>query len=339
MAKKYVMGMKGVNLTEFFLYEFSRCQFRAFSFIKENHILKLADLTKGANKSISYRMKKYKPNEEMFKYIILKKIYYKSFEILLKHEKLTLDLFKNIFITIIEKEIKTYKKKYHIKKEFEKFKSELFNEAEDYFLLINEFDANNSVDKFITYKINLKEYLEFKFSKINPVYTPNLPIIDWENVNGEPYFILNLINIKADKNGLTIVMTSPLKVIPEMVHRNFYISFIIEYIYYFYPYNDELKKIFNTTQRININKLIVYYPLEKKREEYTFQQINGVLQAVEIARVLRIYLEKLYTRTNDTSLCYECENNEYCFHRTNAKNKTARKFILNSSDNYKELIY
>ncbi len=60
--------MKGVNLTEFFLYEFSRCQFRAFSFIKENHILKLADLTKGANKSISYRMKKYKPNEEMFKY-------------------------------------------------------------------------------------------------------------------------------------------------------------------------------------------------------------------------------------------------------------------------------
>ena len=333
--KKYIVGMNDVELNEFSLYEFSKCQLRSFLFSKKNLVLKLADTSIHANKSKSYKAKMYKPYGKTAKYIILKKIYYKTFEILFKRKKITLEDFKNIASVILEKEFITFYKNGN--DNFEKMKNKIFSELDEHYSIINEFDLSDSIDKFITYKMNIKKYLTFKFSKINPIYTPNLPVIDWENVLGIPYFKLNIINIKLNEKGLSIVITSPLKVIPEMVHRNFLISFVIEYIYYFYEYNQEIKEKMKN-ERIDIYKLIVYYPLEKKREEYSFKNINGVMQALELARMIRIYLERLYFRTNDTSLCKQCENNEYCFHRTSAKNKQARKFILNSSSEYKTII-
>ena len=60
---------------------------------------------------VSFKFLKYVPYEETLQYIVLKKIYFKAFEQIIKKKELNLLNFKKIYITILEKEIEFNKKK------------------------------------------------------------------------------------------------------------------------------------------------------------------------------------------------------------------------------------
>lgn len=329
----YLLSIKDLVLDEYFLYEYVKCQLRAVMFSKKNYVITLNDYN--AKKDKKYKAKQYIHHNETLKYKILKNIYYKTFGVIKKG--INFEEFKNLSILIIQKEIDSNKKKAkYTQTYYDKIQTEIFKELEEHFSIINEFDMSNSIDSFITLKANLRTYLQYRQSCINPKYTPLLVNIDWEQVIGDPLFLLNFINIKKNEDCIDIVMTSPLNIDDELVHRNFYISFIIQYVYYFYP----KEKIIETfgKEKVNINKLIVYYPLKKERKEYSFKNINGVYQDTEIIRILRVILEKLFVRTNNTKECKFCENKEYCLHRTNACNSNAQSFILNNKEKIKKII-
>lgn len=177
----------------------------------------------------------------------------------------------------------------------------------------------------------MREYLTYRESTINFIRPEKVVSIDWDKVEGNPLFLLNFISIKKDDYGISIVMTSPFDIDDDMVHRNFYISFIIQYIYYFYP-KEKILEVFGN-DKPNIDKLIVYYPLKLQRKEYRFRDINGIYSEQEMNAILRVILEKLYIRTYDTRQCRHCENNEFCYHRLNAANSTANKFIFQNEEN------
>lgn len=324
----YLISMKDVLIDEYFLYEYTKCQLRAFMFCKSNYVTDLPDSLK--RKNIKYKFKKYVPYDETLKYKILKNIYYKTFS-LVKEKGINFEEFRNLAILIIEKEIRANKKKAKTRTEtyYEKIQKSIFKELEEHFNLINEYDMSDSIEEFVTLKANLKKYLQYRQGSLNPFYNKYILQINWEEVKGEPLFLLNFINIKKDDDGISIVMTSPLNIIDEMVHRNFYISFVIQYVYYFFP-KEKIREIFGK-EYVNINKLIVYYPLKKERKEYSFKDINGVFQEIEMIRVIYTFLNKLAIRTQDTTMCKHCENKQYCFHRTNAKNSTAQSFVFNKA--------
>lgn len=323
----YLMSMKDVLIDEYFLCEYTRCQLRAFMFCKSNYVTTLCDLNKKKDKK--YRAKKYIPHDDTLKYKILKAIYYKTFSMI--KGGINFEQFKELAILITEKEIKSNKKKAKTRSDayFDKIQKNIFKELEDHFNIINEYDMSESIEEFVTLKANLKKYLEYRRGSLNPYYNKLILEIKWEEVVGEPFFLLNFINIKKDDDGISVVMTSPLNIRDEMTHRNFYISFVIQYIYYFFP-REKIKEIFGE-EYVNVNKLIVYYPLTKERKEYTFKDVNGVFQEIELLRILFVFLNKLAIRTLDTTNCKHCENKDYCFHRTNARNSTAQSFIFNNA--------
>lgn len=321
----YLLSIKDILLDEFFLYEYTKCQLRSVLFAKQNYVGTLLDPL--SKKSSRFKAKRYIPHDETLEYKILKTLYYKAFE-LIDNKGLNFGNFKELAIIIIQKEINAVKRK-NVKRTqayYDNIQKKIFTKLEDHFNLINEFDISNPIDKYITLKANLREYLIYRESTINFIRPEKVVSIDWNQIDGNPLFLLNFICIKKDDFGISIVMTSPFDIEDNMVHRNFYISFIIQYIYYFYP-KDRLFEYFGDTQP-NIDKLIVYYPLKLERKEYKFKDINGVYSEQEMNCMLRVILEKLYTRTYDTSQCKYCENREFCFHRTNAKNHGANTLIF-----------
>ena len=325
----YLMSIDDLVLDEYFLYEYAKCQLRALMFSKKNYVTTLEDARTRTSKR--YKCKMYLHYDYSLKYKILKNIYYKCFSLI--KDGINFEEFKSLSLTIIQKEITANKKKAKNRNQFyyDKIQRSIFSSLEDHFALINEYDMKDSIDAFITLKADLKPYLQYRQSTINPIYTPKLINIDWEQIKGNPVFLLNFINIKKDEDGISIVMTSPLNIDDELVHRNFYISFIIQYVYYFYP-KEKFKEILKNDNP-NINKLIVYYPLKLERKEYKFKDIVGVYQEMEMLKILKVFLEKLFVRTNDTTNCKYCENNIYCYHRTNAKNTTANNMIFKSGEN------
>lgn len=322
----YLMAIKDLLLDEFFLYEYTKCQLRAVLFSKQNYVGTLYNpVGKDSNR---FRAKKYIHHDETLEYKILKSIYYKTFE-LIGTKGLNFNNFKELALIIIQKEINAVKKK-NVKRNqtyYDEIQKRIFVNLETHFNLINEYDMSDSIDKFVSLKANLRDYLIYREKSINFFRPEKVQSIDWDSVDGSPHFLLNFINIKKDEYGISIVMTSPFDIEDDMVHRNFYISFIIQYIYYMYS-SKNLLATFCNDKKPNIDKLIVYYPLKMERKEYRFKDINGIYSETEMISILRVILEKLYTRTYDTSQCRYCENREFCYHRTNAKNSTANQFIF-----------
>lgn len=331
----YLMSIDDVLFDEYFLYEYNKCQMRAFMFSKSNYVITLADFE--TKKDKKYKSKKYVHHDETLKYKILKNLYYKTFSMIVD-KGISMDKFKELALVILEKEINLNKKKSRNKRGayYDGINKSIILNLEKHFNLINEFDMKDSIDSFISIKVDLKEYLQFRESKINPIYSSKLIKVDWDQVKGSPKFLLNFINLKKDEDGISIVMTSPLNIDDKLIHRNFYISFIIQYVYYFYP-KEKLIKIFGT-DKVNINKLIVYYPLNFERKEYKFKDIVGVYQEMDMLRIIRIFLEKLYIRTNDTKECKSCENQDFCYHRTNAKTTSANNIIYRNAENKTKII-
>lgn len=321
----YLIAIKDLLLDEYFLYEYTKCQLRAVLFAKQNYIGTL--LNPVDKKNSRFRSKRYIPHDETLEYKILKNIYYKTFE-LIEKKGLNFKNFKELAFIIIQKEINLVKKK-NVKRTqnyYDEIQKKILTNIEKHFNLINEFDMSDSIDKFISLKADLREYLIYRENSINFFRPEKIQTINWDEIDGSPSFLLNFINLKKDEYGISIVMTSPFDIEDNMVHRNFYISFIIQYIYYMYP-KEKLKEFFGT-DKPNIDKLIIYYPLKLERKEYRFKDINGIYSELEMISILKVILEKLYIRTYDTSQCKYCENREFCFHRTNAKNSTANQFIF-----------
>lgn len=326
----YLIAIKDLLLDEFFLYEYNKCPLRAVLFAKRNYVGTLSNPV--GKKSKRFKSKQYVPHDETLEYKILKSIYYKTFE-LIETNGLNFNNFKELALIIIQKEINAVKRK-NVKRTqayYDDIQKKIFTNLENHFNLINEFDMSGSIDKFISLKADLREYLIYREKTINFFRPEKVQSIDWDSVDGSPHFLLNFINIKKDEYGISIVMTSPFDIEDDMVHRNFYISFIIQYIYYMYP-RERLSEMFGDNLKPNIDKLIVYYPLKMERKEYSFKDINGIYSETEMISILRIVLEKLYTRTYDTTQCKYCENREFCYHRTNAKNHTANQFIFQDEE-------
>ena len=73
MEKKYKCNFVNFKMDEFFVYEYNKCPYRAFSNSKEIIVKSYSSRNKKIN---SIKTRKYVPYGEMLEYSILKKIYY-----------------------------------------------------------------------------------------------------------------------------------------------------------------------------------------------------------------------------------------------------------------------
>ena len=335
MKKKYKCNFVNFKMDEFFVYEYNKCPYRAFSNSKEIVVKSYSSKNRKVN---SIKTKKYVPYGKMLEYIILKKIYYKAFQIMQEKKQLDFETYKKMAITIIEKELLDNAKKIFKDYDYQmEIKEKLYKELECHFALLLEDDIEDSISSFVTVKADLRKYLTYRVSTLNKKYLSTLSLIDWDEVEGTPYFLLNFINLQKSKQGLNLVITAPLSIHDKLIHRHYYFSLIIQYIFYFYP-KEELAKYFENREIININKLVVYFPLAKERKEYLFTNINGVFNEYDLIKILRIWLEGLHVKTTDNSDCELCEQARVCFHRTNCQHGKGRRKIFKSTKRIKEII-
>lgn len=335
MEKKYKCNFVNFKMDEYFVYEYNKCPYRAFSNSKEI----IAKVYSGKTRKIhSVKTKKYVPYGEMLEYHILKAIYYKAFQIMYKEKKLDFDTYKKMAITVIEKELLENSKKVFKDYDYQmQLKEKIYKELECHFALLLEDDIEDSIATFVTVKADLRKYLTYRLSTLNKKYLSTLSLIDWDEVEGTPYFLFNFINLQKTREGLNLVITAPLNIHEKMIHRHYYFSLIIQYMFYFYP-KEELRKFFNNRELIHINKLIVYFPLMKERKEFVFENVNGVFNEYDLIKILRIWLEGLHVKTTDNQNCELCEQARICFHRTNCKYGKGRRKIFQSIKRVKEII-
>lgn len=335
MEKKYKCNFVNFKMDEFFVYEYNKCPYRAFSNSKEIIVKSYSSRNKKVN---SIKTRKYVPYGEMLEYSILKKIYYKAFQLIKINGKLDFDTYKKMAITIIEKELLENAKRMFKDYDYQmSIKEKIYKELECHFALLLEDDIEDSISSFVTVKADLRKYLTYRVSTLNKKYLSTLSLIDWDEVEGDPLFILDFINLQKSREGLNLVITAPLRIHEKLVHRHYYFSLIIQYMFYFYP-KEELRKFFNNKELIHINKLIVYFPLMKERKEFVFENINGVFNEYDLIKILRIWLEGLHVKTTNNDDCELCEQARVCFHRTNCQNYKGRRKIFQSIKRVKEII-
>lgn len=306
-------NLNSMVFDEFFFIEYQRCQERAYRMSCINGIRNILD---DNNKNKPIRIKRYVPYSDTLKYLILKKIYFKTADILFKKGTITQEDFKNLSLVIIEKEIESNNKKINKpNSHYNTIKNNIIKELESHFENISPYDFENVLYSFSTLKINLKKYLILRLASLKQTFQKNIPQFEW---NGEPILKINIIGLQKKEKLYNIVITYPGYINPKMLHRNIYVATIIQYAKLFL--DKELGLFFN--------KLIVYLPLSLERIEIDYDDIAGVFQESEWFKILKNIVSGCTTKTNDTKYCEFCENNFFCYHRTNTTNKYIKNKII-----------
>ena len=248
----------------------------------------------------STKFKAYVPHGDTLKYTILKKIYFKAFDIMSKRP-LSLADFKAIAIIIIEKECRLNDDK--IRKNegyYAKIKLKVIKEIEKHFKLLEPLDVIDSIKRNKRIKVDLKELLKEEVSNIK-----NTPIDAYliDEIS-ECKFIFDCINIQREGEFFNIVLTLPYDVNKEFVHRNCIIGTIIKYAV----------RMLSKELELDFAKLIVYYPLKLSREEYQLKDVLYTFQTGQWLKVLNSIKHKSTTTCIDNKHCKYCENNIWCLY-------------------------
>ena len=265
---------------------------------------------------VSFKFLKYVPYEETLQYIVLKKIYFKAFEQIIKKKELNLLNFKKIYITILEKEIEFNKKKLpKPEKHYNDIRNKLLRNIEKNYNNIIELDATDNIYKFSSIKIDLKEYLNFRFNEIKESYKKNIPNInleEMEHINYKQDFLFIQKNVD---NSFNFIITSPNNVIEELTHKNCMIGTLLRYLCVFVSRELNLK----------FENLIIYYPLQIKRKVYNIRDVFNTFQDIDWIKVLLSMQHKLTITTNDNKYCKYCENSLMCFSEINKVKEDYKK--------------
>lgn len=296
--------MSYLEFDEFFWIEYQRCQERAYMITKRSSRKVKID----NDNIVSFKFLKYVPYDETLQYIILKKIYFKSFDYMLKKGSLNLAEFKKIFITILEKEIVFNKKKFQKQEtHYNSIRNKLLKKIEGHYNNLVEIDALDYIYKFSNIKIDLKKYLKSRMEEIKDSYKKNIPEINFEELENVFYKQDFLFIQKNIDNSFNFIMTSPNKTINDLIHKNCIIGTIIRYLTLYVSKELDLK----------FKNLIIYYPLELKREIYNISNIFNYFQDIDWIKVLLSIKYKLTITTNNNEYCKYCENSLMCFTEIN----------------------
>lgn len=319
------MLLKNFNnfmLDELFLHEFFNCQYRS-SLSWSRTCLDVFDNDIG--KFNKYWVKKYIPYGDTLYYIIMKKSLYKLIYDMKKGKTVSLELFKNIVILVCENEIKKNKSKLDKGyKHYLNIKKRVINNTENLFDLVMVDDFIEGLEDFLTIKIDLKNYLESRKNKLSTLIQNSFPNLEWRGI---PFFKIEIINIKkVSDTSFDIVLASILEPQDNLKHRSFFISFIIQYFYSFYSKSDFFLEKFKIGKP-NINKVIVYNPLTLSRKTYTYEDINGIYQDLEMYKMLFIIINSVSVKNPNYQNCKMCEQNYVCQSRTNSKNKLVQRIF------------
>lgn len=257
---------------------------------------------------VDFKFKKYVPYNDMLEYIILKKIYFKAFQFIKNKQKLDLLNFKKIFILIMEKEIELNKKKlFKTENHYNDIRKKLLKTIEKHFQNILEIDIVDSIFSISKLKINLKDYMKHRYSEINERYKKNIIKINLEELE-KVFFKIDFINIqKIKQNKFNLIITLPYIINEKMIEKNCIIGTLIRFSYLF------LEKELN----LKFNQLIVYFPLEIKRQVFDKFDIYNNFQDLDWFKVLSIIKNKLTIKTNNNNYCEFCENSFICFNDNN----------------------
>jgi hypothetical protein len=267
-------------------------------------------------KFTSTRAKGYIHYSESLKYLILKKIYMVTASKLAAGEALTLEDFKKYSAYIIEKEIATNKRRMDKGVEhYEEIKQKIIQELPEHFELLNIYDFENSIKNAFITKVDLKEYLKKIVSKLRKHILPSIPSLEQE---GSPLLQMEIMSVNLTKDNLDIVTTLMMDIDKDYIHRNFLVSILFNYFYYFMK--DEIINFFGT-EKYTIRSVIIYNPLTLKRTNISFEDIKGTLVEMDLFRILKTFIENYSARTLDTRNCKFCENKRLCTSRVASRHK------------------
>lgn len=319
--------LSNLIITEYTIYEASKCLRRSFLFSK-NTVYNLFNDTQ----KIKKRTLTYIPYEESLKYHILKKIYYYSASMLLNKKRLTFEEFKKFSIFILEKEIqnnKTKVKKNNLRQSnYDKIKKDIILELDKHFLIINPYDFENNINNFLTLTLNVEEIVNLAISRLRKQIADKILKI---NFNGVPNLKLEILGIeKINEFSFNIIITSIFDIKEELIHNNYLLMIYFIYFKDFLKKQSELKNNFN--EDVFLNEIIVYNPLTIKRTRIDYKKTMGSFSISDFLRLLKIYNDGLDFKNLDKNSCDYCENIAICLNKNTTMSK-AKTIAIKKSKN------
>lgn len=305
------LSLKGIEINEFFLHEYQKCQYRCSkSFNKTRTRVGRFDSKTYSSYSLSLVY-------EIFK----KSLAAASFEIR-KKEIISLETYKNIVTEITEKTINANKKIYDKgEKHYSDVRKEVTKRINKNFDIINQYDFINTDSNFASAKFNFSELLkhfEIMLERRKGIY-PKLKNDNLPNVK------IDIFSTYTNNLNSSYIVTSIIDYInPQLIHRNLYISLVLNYFKYL---NDD-----------KYTNLVVYDFLRCTRKIYKFSDIYGKMQLLELMKICSSIQNKGSARTSDGNICDYCENNRGCFQQEYTRISYSNKLRFDAIERPKILI-
>ncbi|MGL5713200.1 hypothetical protein [Cetobacterium sp.] len=308
--------LSNLTITEYTIYEASKCLRRSFLFSKHT----VYNLFQNAQK-IKKRTLTYIPYDESLKYHILKKIYYYSVEILIKNGKLNFEEFKKFSIFIIEKEIQSNREKTSKnnlrQSNYNEIKKNIILELDKHFLIINPYDFEKSVSRFLSIDINSEEIINIGKNKLRKEIKDKILSVDF---NGVPKLKLDILSIeKLNDYSFNIIMTSILNINYELIHNNYILAILFIYFKDIFDFEKNMNGIFN--EYVFLNEIIIYNPLTMNRIKIEYKDIMGTFSLNEFIKLVKIYNDGLDFKNLNQNNCEHCENELICLNKNTTISK------------------
>lgn len=319
--------LSNLTITEYTIYEASKCLRRSFLFSK-NTVYNLFNDTQ----KIKKRTLTYIPYGESLKYEILKKIYYYTANILTTKMKLSFEEFKKFSLFIIEKEIKKNKDKTSRnnlrQSNYDKIKKEIILELDKHFLIINPYDFENNVDNFLTLSLNVEEVCTLATNRLRQDIKDKILKVDFKGV---PSLKLEILGIeKLNDFSFNIIITSIFNINEDLIHNDYLLMIYFIYFKEFLKQESELKNKFGND--VFLNEIIVYNPLKIKRTRVDYSKTMGCFSFSDFLRLLKIYNDGLDFKNLDKNSCEYCENLSICLNKNTTMSKAKTIAIKNSKN-------
>ena len=325
------------------LMKFYQCQQRGTISFKVSSIVDLpynnADIFISKKKT-RLNVKYY--NHNLLKYKIYKSIFFKMFSTLFSEKKVNFSRLKALSLIIIEKTLVEQKRlatKLSVKQEdYDELKEEIFLNLDNILNLFLDSDLENSINHCFKEKIYMAPYLKNRISEMtNPYIVENLPKVSLDKLEETKsymgYYILSLN--KVGDNLADIVLTSPFEINEGMKQKYFWISNLFHYFNKYFKDKDKKYNKYFLDNWFAINSVIVYNPLNMKREVYYAKHFDQSFPEVELLKILSIIENKLQIKNFYGGNCDYCESRLFC--SVYAFNYPAQsKVMKEKQDFYKE---
>lgn len=319
--------LSNLTITEYTIYEASKCLRRSFLFSKYTVYNLFHDTQKIKKRTLTYI-----PYEESLRYEILKKIYYYAVSILVAKEKLSFEKFKKISLFIIDKEIKKNKdktlKNNLRQSNYDKIKKEIILELDKHFLIINPYDFENNIDNFLTLSLNVEEVVTLALERLRDNIKDKMIKIDFKGI---PTLKLEILGIeKLNEFSFNIIITSIFNINDDLIHNDYILMIYFIYFKNFLKEDGEFKKNFN--ENVFLNEIIIYNPLTIKRTKVDYKKTMGCFSFSDFLRLLKIYNDGLDFKNLDKISCEYCENIAICLNKNTTMSK-AKTIAIKKSKN------